>query len=142
MAAQNCWEFKKCGREAGGSKVSELGVCIAYPDHGKDCWIAAGTFCGGKAQGSFAQKFASCKVCEFYKLVNFADVITSILAEDLGPAAQSFLAKQCKAMNKDPASLTQGDVEELAKLCFGGISQILGDEIAQKIKQNILVLKG
>ena len=29
MAKLNCWEFKKCGREAGGSKVGELGLCPA-----------------------------------------------------------------------------------------------------------------
>jgi len=23
----NCWEFKKCGREPGGEKASELGIC-------------------------------------------------------------------------------------------------------------------
>jgi len=25
----NCWEFKKCGRQPGGPKVAELGVCPA-----------------------------------------------------------------------------------------------------------------
>jgi hypothetical protein len=28
----NCWEFKKCGREPGGHKVEELGVCPATTD--------------------------------------------------------------------------------------------------------------
>lgn len=31
---KNCWEFKKCGRETGGSKVKELGVCVTVPNHG------------------------------------------------------------------------------------------------------------
>lgn len=26
---QNCWEYKKCGREEGGAKASELSVCSA-----------------------------------------------------------------------------------------------------------------
>jgi len=69
------------------------------------------------------------------------EAIIGVLTEDLGPSSQSFLAKQCKTRNKDPASLTQGDVEELARLCHGGISQILGEDIAQKIKQNIIALK-
>jgi hypothetical protein len=30
----NCWEFKKCGREAGGAKAADSGVCPAYPHHG------------------------------------------------------------------------------------------------------------
>ena len=26
---KNCWEYKKCGREVGGAKVKDLGVCPA-----------------------------------------------------------------------------------------------------------------
>ena len=63
----NCWEFKKCGREAGGAKTAEFGVCPAYPDHGRACAAIAGTFCGGQVQGSFAQKLHACKQCEFYQ---------------------------------------------------------------------------
>ena len=63
----NCWEFKKCGREKGGAKASLLGVCPAYPDHGKHCARICGTLCGGLVQGSFALKLASCMKCEFYK---------------------------------------------------------------------------
>jgi len=62
----NCWEFKQCGREAGGAKAKELGVCPAYPDHGRHCATLAGTLCGGKVQGSFAQKISSCQQCQFY----------------------------------------------------------------------------
>ncbi len=62
----NCWEFKKCGREAGGAKAKELGVCPAYPIHGNHCARIAGTLCGGKAQGSFAMKVATCMQCDFY----------------------------------------------------------------------------
>jgi hypothetical protein len=63
----NCWEFKKCGRQAGGAKASELGICPAYPNHGTSCARIAGTFCGGKVQGSFAVKLANCMECEFWK---------------------------------------------------------------------------
>ena len=62
-----CWEFKKCGREAGGAKAAELGVCPAYPDHGDTCARVAGTLCGGVVQGTFASKLANCMECEFYK---------------------------------------------------------------------------
>ncbi len=66
--AVNCWEFKKCGRQEGGEKVAELGVCPAFTKNaGKACWLVAGTFCGGKVQGTFAQKEVSCISCEFYK---------------------------------------------------------------------------
>ena len=77
---QNCWEFKKCGRGPGGAKVSELGVCTAAVEKkvngvhggingGRACWVVAGTLCGGKVQGTYANKLATCMTCEFYKLV-------------------------------------------------------------------------
>ena len=61
-----CWEFKKCGREAGGARVREFGVCPAYPKDGDHCARTAGTLCGGTVQGTFAQKLANCMMCEFY----------------------------------------------------------------------------
>ena len=63
----NCWEFKKCGREAGGAKADELGVCKAFPNGGRECWVLAGTLCGGKVQGTFAEKLGNCQKCEFYQ---------------------------------------------------------------------------
>lgn len=76
----NCWEFKKCGREPGGIKSKELGVCPASlatavngvnsgTNGGRICWALTGTLCGGKVQGTFAQKLANCCECEFYKMV-------------------------------------------------------------------------
>ncbi|EKD39317.1 MAG: hypothetical protein ACD_75C00441G0001 [uncultured bacterium] len=66
-ARLNCWEFMKCGREIGGAKVQELGVCPAYPDHGKHCARIVGTLCNGEVQGSFALKFGTCWKCPFYR---------------------------------------------------------------------------
>ena len=77
---QNCWEFKECGRETGGENVAEFGVCPAYEEArlngvhggrnaGRSCWVIAGTFCGDKVQGTFAQKEKTCLVCDFYKTV-------------------------------------------------------------------------
>jgi len=63
----NCWEFMDCGRHKGGAKEDELGVCPAYPDHGKHCARIAGTICGGVVQGVFAAKFFNCLRCDFYK---------------------------------------------------------------------------
>lgn len=63
-----CWEIKKCGREEGGDKVKELGLCPSYPNHGHSCWIIAGTFCKGEVQGTFAQKEKLCVICDVYKL--------------------------------------------------------------------------
>lgn len=76
----NCWEFKKCGRQPGGHKVAELGVCPVtthkdlHSAHsgvnaGRACWVVAGSLCGGKIQGSFAQKLHNCWRCDFMNLV-------------------------------------------------------------------------
>jgi hypothetical protein len=62
-----CWDFMGCGRQKGGQKEKELGVCPAYPEHGVHCARVAGTLCGGNIQGTFAVKLASCLKCEFYK---------------------------------------------------------------------------
>lgn len=80
MSKHNCWEFKKCGREPGGTHVPEFGVCPASEDAsatsvnngnkaGRICWAVAGTFCAGKVQGDFAAKSVSCMACDFFKVV-------------------------------------------------------------------------
>lgn len=77
----NCWELKNCGREAGGTHAKDEGVCPAYTEDklngvhdgkngGRACWMVAGTFCGGKVQGTFADKASSCMNCDFYKSVH------------------------------------------------------------------------
>ena len=84
MVKKNCWELKKCGREPGGRNVDALTVCPAATDASSDgvnsgknggriCWALSGTFCGGKVQGSFAQKQVSCMVCEVYKEVKMEE---------------------------------------------------------------------
>ncbi len=73
----NCWEFKRCGREPGGTRAGELGVCPAAehtPAHGLNgginggriCWAVAGTLCDGVVQGTFAYKRISCMTCDVY----------------------------------------------------------------------------
>lgn len=77
---QNCWEFKNCGRDSEGKKAEELGICPATTDErlngvhggknaGRACWVIAGTMCGGQVQGTFANKYKNCEVCDFYKKV-------------------------------------------------------------------------
>ncbi len=70
----NCWDAKKCGRQAGGANVGTMGVCPAYPDHGRDCWMAAGTLCGGQVQGTWAEKLGNCQKCEFYQHVMCGEI--------------------------------------------------------------------
>lgn len=71
MGLKNCWEIKNCGRQIGGPKAGELGVCVAAQDgFGHSCWAIAGTLCGGKIQGTAAQKELNCMVCPVYKEYN------------------------------------------------------------------------
>lgn len=90
MSKQNCWELKKCGREPGGAKTADLGVCPAASDTSSDglnngrnggriCWAVAGTFCGGKVQGNYAQKSVSCMSCEVFKQVKAEEGATFLL---------------------------------------------------------------
>lgn len=80
MSKLNCWEIEKCGREPGGIKTNELGICPASLEEkyngvnngakgGRVCWYIAGTFCKGEKQGSFAQKQMSCMNCDVFKQV-------------------------------------------------------------------------
>ena len=74
----NCWEYKNCGREQGGSKEQEMGRCPAFPDHGKHCARVAGTFCGDIVQGSFAEKLADCMSCDFYQSEHYDKTYTKL----------------------------------------------------------------
>jgi hypothetical protein len=80
MNKQNCWEYKDCGREPGGTNANELGVCPASLaedldgihggiNGGRSCWVCAGTHCEGKAYGTFAARILSCLDCDFYQTV-------------------------------------------------------------------------
>lgn len=77
---KNCWEVMNCGREPGGAKVHELGVCLAATSQafdgingghngGRFCWAVAGTFCDGQVQGTFAVKILTCIKCPFFQQV-------------------------------------------------------------------------
>ncbi len=76
MKKINCWEFRQCGRQPGGDKVEELGVCPACgpsqftgvnggQNAGRCCWVVAQTLCRGQLQGEYADKMAECLDCPF-----------------------------------------------------------------------------
>ena len=80
MQKKNCWEVMLCGREPGGNKSEEFGICPAAIDErldrthggknsGRTCWVIAGTFCDGTVQGTFAKKYRDCTICEFHRQV-------------------------------------------------------------------------
>jgi hypothetical protein len=77
---KNCWEMMSCGREPGGRRVAELGVCPVPVEQslhgansgknaGRACWTVAGSLCGGAVQGAFAEKLHNCWKCEFMNSV-------------------------------------------------------------------------
>ena len=81
--ALNCWQFQECGRQPGGAKVSELGVCPAASfapadgfcggkNGGRACTYVAGTFCSGTVQGTHRDKAKLCAGCEFYRQLKTA----------------------------------------------------------------------
>jgi hypothetical protein len=91
---QNCWEVKKCGREVGGAKSVELGVCPAATaklmhgvhggiNGGRSCWVVKATLCGGTVQGGFGEKFKNCQECAFYKMVKSEEGTEYVLAPTL-----------------------------------------------------------
>jgi hypothetical protein len=89
MSKMNCWEFKKCGREPNGAKVHELGVCPASIESrldgihggrnaGRACWVVPASLCEGGVQGSYSDKNAYCKSCDFFQAVESEEVMKEL----------------------------------------------------------------
>ncbi|MBC8178863.1 MAG: protein kinase [Deltaproteobacteria bacterium] len=126
----NCWEYMKCGREPGGNNAKELGICPASNDGsydgihsgknaGRFCWAVAGTFCGGKVQGSFAEKRASCISCEFFQKVQTEEGIADLRTKFLrfvnrGTAAPFLSNLTYRHMKAGERFITQGEVSDTA----------------------------
>jgi serine/threonine protein kinase len=127
---QNCWEYKKCGREPGGEKAEELGICPAASDSsydginkgkkgGRICWAVAGTFCEGSVQGTFADKRESCTKCEFFKLVRINEGLAKqnkkflrfLFREDGTSLIEDMTYRYIKAGER---FILQGEIEEVA----------------------------
>ena len=73
---ENCWEFRKCGRE----RPNKLGICPAATETnahtinrgrngGRICWAVTGTLCDGRVRGTYAEKVLICSDCAFRKKV-------------------------------------------------------------------------
>ncbi len=78
--ALNCWEFRKCGREPGGSVAAREGVCAAAvhaaadgylggEKGGRACCFVSGTLCDEAARGTYREKSRVCWDCEFYQML-------------------------------------------------------------------------
>ena len=93
MSRLNCWQFKRCGREMGGTKSYMIGVCPAAVEirldgtnsgdnGGRACWVVDNTMCGGETQGRFEEKYRHCAKCNFYQAVREEEgASTAITAE-------------------------------------------------------------
>jgi len=137
----NCWEFKKCGREPGGIRSYELGICPAALDTsfdgtnrgknaGRFCWAVAGTFCGGAAQGTFAEKRESCLSCDFFNKVRHeegsADLQTKFL-KFISCDADSPLIKDMtyRHINAGERFIVQGDRGDVAYIVQRGSCMVI-----------------
>jgi hypothetical protein len=77
---QNCWEIMNCGRQPGGPRSAELGVCPASSEArcdgvnsgknaGRACWAVAGTLCGESCSALLSGEISDCLTCPFYRRV-------------------------------------------------------------------------
>lgn len=76
----NCWDFMKCGKGPGGSRVEEAGICPIAEETmadglnggengGRICWIIAENCCIEDVSCSEFHRKTSCFSCEFrYKV--------------------------------------------------------------------------
>ncbi len=89
-----------CGREPGGARAAELGVCPAATaseydgvNHGRAagryCWAVAGTLCRGRLQGNWESKRKNCLACPFMAEVTRQEDrgFVLLLRQDLDPPA-------------------------------------------------------
>lgn len=132
----NCWEFKKCGREVRGKKADKLGICIAAADlsfdginsgicGGRICWAVAGTLCGDKIQGTFAEKRVSCLSCDFYRKVQEEEgaanlqtkFLRYIFQEGKSPILEKLSYRIVKAGER---FVFQGEIEDTAYIIQEG----------------------
>jgi len=141
MKKQNCWEYMKCGRQPGGDNAGELGVCPAADDRsydgincgrnaGRFCWAVAGTFCGGKVQGTFADKRESCLSCGFFNKVraeegtaNLRTKFLRFISEDAdGPVFKNMRYQHIPAGKR---FVTQGQDGDAAYIIQRGSCQLI-----------------
>ncbi len=84
-----CWEKKDCKKTD----------CSCLDNENLRCWQIAGTFCGGKVQGSFVDKYENCKECEVFRGA------CPTLVEELGENLNNmlFLIRKQKMLNAEKA---------------------------------------
>ena len=67
---------------------------------------------------------------------------TTILANQMGPAARIFLNRTCNNyLKKEASKLEKSDLPLLAKYCFSAVQSTLGIVVAEKIRKDLLEIK-
>jgi tRNA A-37 threonylcarbamoyl transferase component Bud32 len=131
----------KCGREPGGVNAAELGTCPAAVDEsfdginsghcgGRFCWAVAGTLCGGKVQGTFAQKRKSCLECGFYHRVQAEEGTANLRTKFLRFVSQDPQSPLLKGMRFQHIKagrrfITQGEPADAAFIIQRGSCMVL-----------------
>ncbi len=141
----NCWEYKKCGREPGGSKADQDGVCPAAIQKtfdtfnhginaGRICWLVAGTFCDGQLSGTFAEKIDTCRNCDFYKKIQADEHSFSIKEDNINLYAATHIGLVRKA-NEDRYLVKKFiDGSLLFAVADGMGGQAAGDQAAEILR--------
>ncbi len=110
----NCWEFRDCGRQPGGRRAADLGVCPAATfapadgylggrNGGRACAYVAGTFCEGVLQGTYRDKSKDCWDCAFYRRLReehgaaFSMPAFALYLLDRDPAAHAEFSRQVRS---------------------------------------------
>jgi diguanylate cyclase (GGDEF)-like protein len=99
-----CWEVKNC-------KSAE---CPSYESENLRCWQVAGTFCEGKVQGVFAQKFGDCRRCNVYQHA-FSDKI-NMIGENFNNMMILLESKQLELQNVNERLNKLVDIDPLTQL--------------------------
>jgi len=144
---KNCWEYMNCGREPNGTKIDELGVCIvSIPSKydginngeysGRICWAKAGTLCGGKIQGSFAQKDHNCSRCDFFFKVKKEESNFILNPEDIINNNQIVEDNKVEVFNKKDFMNRMMDDKEMAIIICNAFLEDIPKQI-KILKENI-----
>jgi len=94
MLKLNCWEFKKCGRQAEGANQESKGLCPATGEirldgihdgisAGRTCWIVAGTYAKCEGCCTYIKDLKDCTECDFYKAVQSEEGDDFLSLEDI-----------------------------------------------------------
>ena len=137
-----------CGREPGGKNAHKQGICPAAADStfnnfnqgvnaGRLCWLVAGTFCGGEVQGAFAQKYLSCKQCEFYRKVHAEEGDTIQSIDNLNIFAVTHIGRVRKAKEDRYLIKKLDDGSVLLAVADGLGGEPAGDYAAEIVRSRL-----